>query len=95
MTWFKIDKKRNDLLTWISTCPYKRHHEDVLHGETILEGTGQWLFETEEFIDWIQKPESSIFWLNGERMLSHYNGPMILYANVSNLIAGVGKSHLT
>ncbi|KAF8426195.1 hypothetical protein EV426DRAFT_592825 [Tirmania nivea] len=59
------EKKRNDLLTWISTCPYKRHHDDILGGQQIMQNTGQWLFETDDFLDWIKEPGSSIFWLNG------------------------------
>lgn len=55
------------MLTWISACPYKRQHQDVLGGEAIMENTGEWLFKTNEFIDWIETPGTSVLWLNGER----------------------------
>ena len=62
-----LEKKRNDLLMWISSCPHKQHHDDILGGGEIMENTGGWLFETDDFYDWIKKSESPVFWLNGDR----------------------------
>ncbi|KAE8134486.1 hypothetical protein BDV38DRAFT_285774 [Aspergillus pseudotamarii] len=57
------DKKRNDVLGWISDIPFKDHHTLARTGRTA--NTGGWLFEQWEFQDWQLSKDSMIFWLHG------------------------------
>ena len=41
------------------------HYEDAR--EDILEGTGQWLFDKPEYLDWATSSVSSVLWLRGIR----------------------------
>ena len=66
-----------------------------------MENTGQWLFESDDFIDWVKKSESSVFWLNGDRRFSQNTSgdsrtcSDFVTNSVVHFEAGVGKSHLT
>lgn len=50
-------------LDWLSTIPYTQHHADIRTGR--IQGTGQWLMQTDVFRDWKNSPTSSLFWLHG------------------------------
>ena len=57
--------KRAAILTWFSVVPYKSHHD--LASEGLVAGTGQWLFQREEFTNWQQSEKSEMLWLHGIR----------------------------
>ena len=57
--------ERIEMLNWISAVPYKHHHNE--NRKAILEGSGLWLFERDEFCEWRKSSASSIFWLHGIR----------------------------
>lgn len=48
---------------WLSTVDYRSHHENV--SRKLLSGSGKWLFDTPEFIDWGQSSKSCMLWLHG------------------------------
>jgi hypothetical protein len=50
----------------MSEIEYRSHHEDL--SKNLLHGTGQWLLESSEYIEWGQSSVSSILWLHGMRM---------------------------
>ena len=60
-----LETERVAILEWFSTIPYKEHHDHA--SEDRVAGTGQWLFQREEFTNWQQSAKSEIFWLHGIR----------------------------
>ena len=60
--------KRSEILEWISNIPYTSHHK--LIGEGRLKGTGEWLFEREEYRTWRSSNASKLLLLRGIRMSS-------------------------
>lgn len=48
---------------------YKKHHATAK--ETILDKTGQWLLNKNEFRNWRSSKASSILWLHGIRRFYH------------------------
>ena len=67
INYLSSETERVDILKWFSTIPYKSHHD--LASEGRVAGTGQWLFQREEFINWQQSEKSEILWLHGIRKL--------------------------
>ncbi|KAK4182058.1 hypothetical protein QBC35DRAFT_468368, partial [Podospora australis] len=57
------EKRRKEVLHWLSTEQYLQHHEQAKEG--VLEGTGQWLLSDPVFIKWKEESASSILWLHG------------------------------
>ncbi|KAK4178043.1 hypothetical protein QBC36DRAFT_112384 [Triangularia setosa] len=57
------EKKRTEVLKWLSTEPYPQHHQQVKEG--MIEGTGQWLLSDPVFLKWKGESASSILWLHG------------------------------
>ncbi len=55
--------KRLDILQWLSPIPYKKHHEQTR--KDILSGTGSWLLQEQQLLDWEVSSASSIMWLHG------------------------------
>ena len=55
--------ERLDVLQWLSTVPYKKHHEQTR--KDILSGTGTWLYREQQLLDWQVSSVSSIMWLHG------------------------------
>ena len=60
-----VEEERRDLLLWLSQIDYESHHEDLRTG--ILPDSGQWLIQSQEFVEWSQSSASSILWLHGIR----------------------------
>ncbi|KAK4462623.1 ankyrin repeat-containing domain protein [Cladorrhinum samala] len=69
-------EERRKVFQWMSTIPYRLHHENNAKG--LVPGSGTWLLKSHEFIDWTQSNNSSIFWLVG--MMG--SGKTSLVANV-------------
>ncbi|KAI5782140.1 hypothetical protein FPQ18DRAFT_283943, partial [Pyronema domesticum] len=57
------DSERSSILEWISTIPYRSHHERINAGR--LEGTGKWLLEREDYRTWISSSVSKLLLLRG------------------------------
>lgn len=55
--------ERLDILQWLSRLPYKKHHEQTR--KDILSGTGSWLLQEQQLVDWQVSSASSIMWLHG------------------------------
>ncbi|KAI5799542.1 hypothetical protein FPQ18DRAFT_253782, partial [Pyronema domesticum] len=58
-----VDSQRSSILEWISTIPYRSHHERINAGR--LEGTGKWLLEREDYRTWISSSVSKLLLLRG------------------------------
>lgn len=52
-----------NLLRWLSSVPYSRHHER--HAEIRIPGTGQWLLDHSQHVEWRNSSASSILLLHG------------------------------
>ncbi|KAL8831331.1 MAG: hypothetical protein Q9191_000918 [Dirinaria sp. TL-2023a] len=55
--------KYRDLLVWLSNVNYSCHHQ--FHSDSRLEGTGEWLSENDNYIDWRSSSISAIMILHG------------------------------
>jgi hypothetical protein len=55
--------QRRKILQWLSTIPYKRHHQESC--EELLPNSGAWLRQRVEFVHWKNCSFSSILWLHG------------------------------
>jgi len=51
------------LLQWLSPVPFSRHHKR--HSDSRIPGSGQWLLDHHQYIDWRNSSSSSIFLLHG------------------------------
>ena len=58
-----LEKKRGEILRWLSQVEYEKHHKQAKSG--LLDNTGVWLLEAEEFRDWRCSSASGILWLRG------------------------------
>lgn len=58
-----VGSERRRILNWLSEEPYPRHH--ILIRNDFLEGTGQWLLSSPEYMTWKGESASSILWLHG------------------------------
>ncbi|KAI5813147.1 hypothetical protein BZA77DRAFT_346624 [Pyronema omphalodes] len=67
MKHFIEDSERSSILQWISAIPYSSHHRRISEGR--LEGTGEWLFERQEYEEWISSGESKLLLLRGIRII--------------------------
>ena len=85
------ETKRVDILKWFSVIPYKSHHD--LASEGRVAGTGQWLFQREEFTKWQQSEKSEVLWLHGIRKSYITYVSTIPHAYIA-CIAGAGKTKL-
>ncbi|KAG7007741.1 hypothetical protein G7Y79_00008g023790 [Physcia stellaris] len=56
-------EERTKVFHWLSKIDYERHHDDL--SKHLLPDTGQWLFDSQPFVDWGQSSVSSILWLHG------------------------------
>lgn len=61
-------KERLQILRWLSDVHYKKHHQSL--SKCLLEGTGSWLLEKPQFIEWRNSSVSSVLWLHGIRRSS-------------------------
>ena len=64
----QMKEERLEILLWLSNIPYKKHHHSLSKG--LLEGTGSWLLEKSQFVDWRNSSVSSVLWLHGIRTSS-------------------------
>ena len=60
-------EKRESILNWISLIDYQSPYRDIF--KRLIPGTGEWLFNREEFLQWENTRESSLLWLRGDGML--------------------------
>jgi len=51
------------LLQWLSPVPFSRHHKR--HSESRIFGSGQWLLNHHQYVNWRNSSSSSIFLLHG------------------------------
>ena len=65
INYLPSEEERIAILKWFSVIPYKSHHIRASEGR--VAGTGQWLFQREEFTNWQQSEKSEILWLHGIR----------------------------
>lgn len=54
---------RLQVLDRLTDVRYIRHHKEKAKG--LLKGSGEWLLEKPEFLDWMKSSSSSILWLHG------------------------------
>jgi len=52
-------------LKWISEIPYTEHHMRISEGR--LAGTSEWLFQREEYCNWLASSASKLLLLRGTR----------------------------
>jgi hypothetical protein len=64
-----VDSERSSILQWISKVSYTSHHKRISEGR--LEGTGNWLFERQEYTTWISSSVSQLLLLRGIRKSPH------------------------
>lgn len=60
-----LGSKKLELLQWLSKIPYSKHHESVRSGR--LDGSGLWLFEHPQYMQWRKSRSPSLLWLHGNR----------------------------
>ena len=60
----KLDRnQRREVLHWLSTVPCESQHQEA--ATKIVPGTGRWLLDRPELLDWQMSSTSAIFWLHG------------------------------
>lgn len=57
--------ERLEIIRWISTVPYREHHENIRQDR--LPGSGAWLLKSPNHVEWRASSYSSILWLHGIR----------------------------
>ena len=60
-----LREDRLAILNWLSDVQYRTHHQTLSKG--LLEGTGTWLLNTREYVEWRNSSVSSVLWLHGIR----------------------------
>ncbi|KAL8991707.1 MAG: hypothetical protein Q9169_007725 [Polycauliona sp. 2 TL-2023] len=58
-----LKEERRKILVWLSTVKYRQHHKTSF--DTVMPGSGAWLQQKPEFIDWKTSSTSSILWIRG------------------------------
>ncbi|KAL8666371.1 MAG: hypothetical protein Q9168_007498 [Polycauliona sp. 1 TL-2023] len=56
-------EERRKILAWLSTVKYREHHKTSF--SAVMPGSGAWLRQKPEFIDWKTSSTSSILWIRG------------------------------
>ncbi|KAL9607381.1 MAG: hypothetical protein Q9167_007699, partial [Letrouitia subvulpina] len=56
-------ERRRNILCWMSMVPSREHHKSAW--ATVMAGSGKWLQQTKEYIDWKRSSSSSILWIHG------------------------------
>ena len=60
----KLDRdQRREILHWLSTVPCELQHQEA--ARKVVKGTGRWLLDRPELLDWQMSSTSAIFWLHG------------------------------
>ncbi|KIA75668.1 hypothetical protein HK57_00528 [Aspergillus ustus] len=57
------NRRRLECLSWLSTASYHRTQTQIR--QLVVPGTGTWLFEKPEYVEWKDEPRSGQFWLHG------------------------------
>lgn len=52
-----------EILKWLSTVKYREHHRTSI--SAVMPGSGAWLQQKQDFIDWKTSSTSSILWIHG------------------------------
>ncbi len=52
-----------EILKWLSTVKYREHHRTSI--SALMPGSGTWLQQKPEFVDWKTSSTSSILWIHG------------------------------
>lgn len=55
---------QRDVLMWLSTIPYAKHHDIILH-QNSLKDSGLWLFQKSEYDNWEKSGTGKFLWLRG------------------------------
>lgn len=55
--------QRREIFQWLSTVHCEAHHHESC--KKILKGTGRWLLECSEFLEWMNSSASAMFFLSG------------------------------
>jgi hypothetical protein len=58
-------EERVNILKWLSQVEYEKHHVNACIGR--VAGTGEWLLNKRDFIQWQKSSASTILWLRGIR----------------------------
>jgi len=75
--------EQDNVLDWISTIPYAKHHKDKKN--KVLEGTGRWLFRHSDFLTWRHWSGSNILWLYGSAGSGKSTLALVMNYNTSTL----------
>jgi hypothetical protein len=67
---YESGEERKQVFMWMSEIDYRSHHDDL--SKNLLPGTGQWLLESADYIQWGQSSRSAILWLHGMRRLCNH-----------------------
>jgi hypothetical protein len=59
------EDKRQRVLTWLPSITFHKDQEEK--SRMLLEGTGQWLLDNDEFQFWKTSPHSELLWVLGKR----------------------------
>ena len=59
---------RQAILKWLSNVQYRKHHQTLSTG--LLGGTGSWLLNKRQYLEWRNASVSTVLWLHGIRMFS-------------------------
>lgn len=60
----RLDRnQRKEVLHWLSTVPCESQYQEA--ARKIVKGTGRWLLDRPELLDWQMSSTSAIFWLHG------------------------------
>lgn len=91
---FTIEEERSKILQWISSVEYAKHH--LTAAEDRVQGTGEWLFRRNDFIEWQNSRDSAILWLHGIRKIPEFcnilNGDILTLSSCFQLVQGKQKS---
>ncbi|KAJ4304648.1 hypothetical protein N0V90_000174 [Kalmusia sp. IMI 367209] len=55
--------ERKDIGQWLSSSNHREHHNRAYRD--VLSGTGQWIFQRDEYKEWQDSSSSSILWIHG------------------------------
>lgn len=56
-------QNRLKLLQWLSSVPYREHHQKELND--VLKNTGSWFLESQKYRSWKDSSETAVMWLHG------------------------------
>jgi hypothetical protein len=82
------DQESQLCVDWISTMSFYSRQVDMLNRRQ--EGTGEWLFQSEEFKTWLTGAEKTL-WCSGLRKLNHNHHQLPCVLLLINLKPGLAK----